>query len=175
MPHSMRRRHLLRILLNAATVASLVVFIWSVWARVYYIDSKVKMAGIAGRGLLIDLDGKGNGNRIELLVMRDLPYGGPDETVLRRVELPGILYRHAILGYRSSSSDNHFVGVSYWWLWGGSTVLPLTVIPGWFRRRRRRRRRRRPAQDHCPACNYDLRATPNRCPECGAATTPTHV
>lgn len=167
------RRRAFRILLNVATVVSIVIFAWSVWARVRYRDSKVLMAGSAGRGVLIDLDGNGNGNRIDVLVMRELPFGGPDETVIKRVELPGILYRHAILGYRRSSSDNHFVGVSYWWFWVGSALLPLAVVPGWYRRWCRRRRSEN--RGVCPSCGYDLRATPQRCPECGRAVGGTRI
>jgi len=48
------------------------------------------------------------------------------------------------------------------WLVVLVTLLPLP----WLVHRTRRARRRRAG--HCPACGYDLRASPQRCPECGA-------
>jgi hypothetical protein len=54
------------------------------------------------------------------------------------------------------------VGFPVWPLAALTAVLPAT----WLYRRIRRHPR-----GHCPACGYDLRATPDRCPECGGAVT----
>jgi hypothetical protein len=46
-------------------------------------------------------------------------------------------------------------------------VLAGTILPSlWLKRRHRDARRIR--LNLCSICGYDLRATPNRCPECGA-------
>ena len=47
-----------------------------------------------------------------------------------------------------------------------SSVALSAVLIGWMFRRRLARR---VAAGRCPACGYDLRATPGRCPECGRA------
>jgi hypothetical protein len=57
--------------------------------------------------------------------------------------------------------------VPYWALIGISLPAPLlTLTRSTYGASRRR-------QGRCAVCGYDLRATPDRCPECGtAATTP---
>jgi hypothetical protein len=57
----------------------------------------------------------------------------------------------------------YFVAVVPFWL----LVLLLTCLPVCFARRHWIIKRRLKAGS-CPECGYDLRATPERCPECGA-------
>jgi len=78
-----------------------------------------------------------------------------------------------------------FAGFQYWVFWNGPAldrelIIPLwflagsaAVLPGVWTRRFLLKRRRRKLRDRscCTDCGYDLRATPERCPECGAVPT----
>ena len=55
----------------------------------------------------------------------------------------------------------------HWMLVIVAAVLPSAWVAGRVRRRRRRQRGR------CVTCGYDLRATPEVCPECGTAPSAT--
>jgi hypothetical protein len=73
----------------------------------------------------------------------------------RRMELAGTA------GFVLDSEPGGFiVGVPYWLACSLLASLPAFR---WIQRRRRE-----PTAGLCPACGYDLRATPDRCPECGA-------
>jgi hypothetical protein len=74
--------------------------------------------------------------------------------------------------------DSFVISISFLW-----PVLALTPLPVWWVVDRRLRKSRHGRQ-LCAKCGYDLRATPDRCPECGTppavrrdvqATAPPHV
>jgi hypothetical protein len=61
------------------------------------------------------------------------------------------------------------VTVPYW-----AITLATALLPG-LRAFRERRRQGRARAGLCPLCHYDLRATPDRCPECGTTVPGGHV
>ena len=75
-------------------------------------------------------------------------------------------YSRDFLGFQliaGTSGGNYRVAVVP--LWAGLVVALLPVAVPLVRRRIRAARRRR---GRCAGCGYDVRATPGRCPECGA-------
>jgi hypothetical protein len=64
--------------------------------------------------------------------------------------------------YEGGDSITKTLFIPLWFPAGLTLVLPLI----WLFQTRRRRRRRNSGM--CEACGYDLRASPNSCPECGA-------
>ncbi|MFI5382311.1 MAG: hypothetical protein ACHRHE_23695 [Tepidisphaerales bacterium] len=62
------------------------------------------------------------------------------------------------------------------WLVLPVVFLPATLLPlEWHIRSRRWRIEDLRRQGHCTSCGYDLRATPERCPECGAESRREHA
>jgi hypothetical protein len=81
--------------------------------------------------------------------------------------VPGFVF-HSIRGkfFGSAYKTNLWIGGAPAW----SLVAAFAVLPAIAAFRQVgavRRRRRRSSLGLCPACGYDLRASPERCPECG--------
>ena len=58
------------------------------------------------------------------------------------------------------------LAIPYWFV-----ALLAAALASWLLRRWRTAVRRR-RTNACPTCGYDLRATPDRCPECGTKPQP---
>ena len=72
--------------------------------------------------------------------------------------------KHVVVFRAFASGDRSWaVQVPHWAL-AAAALAPVL----WLRRRRRRRLR---LAGCCTACGYDLRATPDTCPECGKRST----
>jgi hypothetical protein len=78
-----------------------------------------------------------------------------------RYHLAGLEYRDES-GIVFSHDNRYTVLVPLWLVLFAASLLPLA----WARQRHRVRSQI--STGLCPACGYDLRASPGRCPECGA-------
>jgi hypothetical protein len=158
-----------RRLFNLAAAVSLVLCLTAVgcWAS-SYLDETILVASIRGRLVV------GGTDQMKTEVRRS--YGDrSDRLILQEWERlgTGAGTGHNLLGFihlrGMSTAPNRFtiwywvVAVPYWFI-----VLPTAVLPAWWWLRRRKTCARR-AAGRCSGCGYDLRGTPERCPECGTA------
>jgi hypothetical protein len=81
--------------------------------------------------------------------------------------LLGVGYSNRAVPSRSGPLSGQMVLVPHWLLALAAAVLPIMWFKGW---RGRRLADHRATEGLCRKCGYDLRATPDRCPECGRQT-----
>jgi hypothetical protein len=145
-----------RIIFNAPALLSLLLFVAtiSLWARTHagpQIDFFVVIAADRSYGL-----GTERGALIGFLQQERATYHNNDTDDVQFRKL-GFRY----LRITSQGMRRHNLVLPLWLLTGIAAMLPLY----WLARRLASSRQRR--RGFCLVCSYDLRATPDRCPECG--------
>jgi hypothetical protein len=170
-------RRLARILLNVSTVFSAVLCLalLVVWVRSF---GHLEEARISTRGQLWEVSwGRGY-----LVLLWDSGLPGYVTGVASEAAPDSYDPYHGDYGRRWLGMEWYYsVGpfksgnpaVATWRIVSLPLAVPvgLTMLLPLARGVRLLRRRRRMVEGHCPACGYDLRATPERCPECGAVPT----
>ena len=121
--------------------------VWSVWSRPIYTAN----GGIEGR---VEVFWWRDGLSIQVGTNAGSAQVG---TLRQGWRVPGVRVER-----RWGRTRGVDVEVSHWLLACATGLLPSFRAVLLFVRRRRR------PDGHCRACGYDLRATPQRCPECGA-------
>jgi hypothetical protein len=187
------RYHVLSLLLSLATAA--------LWVRSYWVADQYSNAAdtfaISTKGMLC-ATGRAGPIPPEMLPRHPAPAprgyrsfapyrvgprrAPPSKTGLESsFEFGGVSWYRTLGGEVTRRTVNGMVARGYlapFWQatvphWAGVALfglLPGIALLSWLRQRRRSRKLHL-AMGCCKSCGYDLRATPDRCPECGAVPT----
>ena len=175
---SVRRR-----LLNFLTAVSLLllVAVCVVWVRSYWVEDQVMWRRVDGARWVVSSPGA-----VVVGVERANWSGWPAEGFGLRYErgTPAPVVEHVVrmlvLNVGPGDTFEQWAREGFgWYRWrpaSGASMFLRVVVPTWFlaaasallpAARLVRRVVRRRARGVCARCGYDLRATPERCPECG--------
>jgi 4-amino-4-deoxy-L-arabinose transferase-like glycosyltransferase len=166
-------KRLRRIIFNGLTVLSLLLCVATsaLWVRSYWVDETMARWSKHTTGYNFLIGSAGGIVHFERLAgsfepnyPNDVPRSPLEYEYSRQPYRRGKIYD---VGWQPDASvpfrhfwfefgTQPFIAVPHWSVVALFTVLPLTC----FHRHARRR-------GLCPHCGYDLRATPDRCPECG--------
>ena len=175
-------RRMKRRLLNLLTLLSLLlcVAVAALWLRSYLASDEIRWGRMHSPTTIVwwkcySAGGTVGIGRTTITFPRELPADDVEEWSRRGVRVqsysttPSVtLLANLIVGWIEEGFtdnrrrvDSSTLQVPYWMLMGAACAMPARR---WFASRRRSRCI---ALARCLRCGYDLRGTPNRCPECG--------
>jgi hypothetical protein len=182
-------QRLKRVLSTILAALSLVLFIAvvAVWIRTFFIRDIVGFVSGDGNGQIVQsirgrlhimtsLDGRSSGSfshSQDRLVPNALWNGGMSSYpvnvewhmghVWQTYSRNHLIFSSPPAGASGFTTNPRLIVIPYW-----SPALLFAILPTiWIWQFVKHGQRRKIG--HCPKCNYDLRATPQRCPECGWA------
>jgi hypothetical protein len=171
-------KRLLRILLHTTTILSLLLAVLCsiLWARSHVVNEVYRRYDGDKKGYTILSSRPGTfiyerhtlarPARLLATTYRNSP---PDYTPLTHDSLRWLGFGFGHIEVKTRNAHVRIWLAPFWAPVAATTALPLLRTIGFFKRRRRARLLKK---NLCPTCGYDLRATPGRCPECGAAAAP---
>lgn len=180
-------RRILRFLFNLMTGVSLLVLVGvcTLWFRSYgcsdqfvsmTTDGQKSLVTRQGSVVLHVLQANWSNRPPQTLGMRydkEIPMAATSDLMIRLMLCVDVGVRETYwekgsfavyLRIRSDGVYYLIIAAPFWSLFAVGAILPLA----WSGLRIRRWRVRPSQAGHCQCCGYDLRATPQRCPECGA-------
>jgi hypothetical protein len=140
-----------------------------------FLRSRLGDADPEAAGEIARADALRSARRRELLARIEIPHGEPivAETAPDVSHAMGLTFERGIAQFPERGADGVIdygspvaftsVAIPCWSLAAVLALLPaFSGIRGWMKRRHVQ-------SGCCPGCGYDMRATPERCPECGLA------